>query len=81
MDFRHFQDFVFCHRAYSKTLNPRKIFTSSFLEVLRLSDFEHLLGIMCVQNTIYRVLLDVINEHLLLLVFKVKVIKVKTVLR
>ena len=34
VDFRHFRVFVFCHRAYSKTWKPRKIFRSSFFEVL-----------------------------------------------
>ena len=36
VDFRHFQIFVFCHRAISKTWKPQKIFISLFLEVLRL---------------------------------------------
>ena len=36
VDFRHFRVFVFCHRAYSKTRKPRKIFIGSFFEVLRL---------------------------------------------
>ena len=42
IDFRHFRVSVFCHGAYSKTRKPRKIFRSSFLEVLRLViSFEH----------------------------------------
>ena len=41
VDFWHFRAFVSCHRAYSKTRKSRKIFIISFLEVLRLSDFEH----------------------------------------
>ena len=34
VDFRRFRVFVFCHKAYSKTRKPRKIFRSSFFEVL-----------------------------------------------
>ena len=40
--FRHFRVFAFCHRAYSKTRKPRKIFSSSVFEVLSLIIcFEH----------------------------------------
>ena len=35
VDLRHFRVFAFCHRAYSKTRNPRKIFISTFFEELR----------------------------------------------
>ena len=42
VDFRHFQVFIFCHTAYSKTQKPWKIFRSSVLEVLSLIIcFEH----------------------------------------
>ena len=41
VDFQRFQAFVFCHRAYSKTQKPQKIFRSLFLKVLSLFDFEH----------------------------------------
>ena len=52
IDFRHFRVFVFCHRAYSKTQKPRKIFRSSFFEVLSLFIWfsSTFLSILCVQD-------------------------------
>ena len=63
IDFQHFRVFVFCHRAYSKTQKPWKIFRSSFLEVIKASYLilSTLLGILCVQDVTLKVLLKVIN--------------------
>ena len=47
VDFRHFWAFVFCHKAYSKTRKPRKIFISSFFEVLKLFIWSTFLSILC----------------------------------
>ena len=58
VDFQNFQISVFCHRAYSKTRNPWKIFVRSFSSTS--------LGILCMQCTSLIVLLKVINEYSLL---------------
>ena len=73
IDFRHFWVFVFCHRAYSKTRKPKKIFRSSFLEVLRLVIcliLSTLPGILCVQDISqsvaqsYQLAFTIINYYL-----------------
>ena len=84
IDFRYFRVFIFCHGAYSKTRKPQKIFRSSFLEVLRLIASIGA-SIKCFQDTTRKVLLRVINEHLLLFTIILKVaflvVKAKMVLR
>ena len=60
---------IHIHKAYSKTLKPQKIFISPFFRGIKTINLllSTLLRILYVQNTIYKVLLKVINEHLLLL--------------
>ena len=63
VDFRHFRVFAFSHRAFSKTRKPRKIFIYQGIKIiyLILSTFP---SNLCVQDTILKVLLKVINENL-----------------
>ena len=52
VDFWHFWVFTFCHRAYSEIRKPRKIFITSFFEILRLYiRFRALFYAFCVFKT------------------------------
>ena len=69
VDFRHFQVFIFCHRAIFENPETMENFQKllfggykAIYPILRI-----FLGIfLYVQNTTLKVLLKVINEHLLL---------------